>query len=85
MCVSVCACELCPLRGDLGERGNTGLESRKWDSTWKSKFLVYYLSLPGYHLKELLLQERVVPGIGAVSDPGLERAVDTAHGKADDV
>lgn len=43
------------------------------------------LSLPGCHLKELLLQEGVVPGIGAVTDPGLEGAVDTAHGKADDV
>lgn len=76
---------LCPLRRDLGERGNAGAESRKWDSALKSKFLVYYLSLPKYHLKELLLQESVVPGVGAVSDPGLERAVDTAHGKADDV
>lgn len=36
-------------------------------------------------LKELLLHQSVVPGVGAVSDPGLERAVDTAHGKADDV
>lgn len=75
---------LCALRRDLGERGNAGVES-KWDSTMKSRFLVYYLSLPGCHLKEFLLQESVVSGIGAVSDPGLERAVDTAHGKTDDV
>lgn len=74
-----------PLRRDLDERGNAGVESGKWNSALKSKFLVYYLSLPGYHLKELLLQEGVVPGVGAVSDPGLEWAVDTAHGKADDV
>lgn len=51
----------------------------------KSRCLVYCLSLPGCHLKELLLQEGIVPGVGAVSDPGLEWAVDTAHGKADDV
>lgn len=46
---------------------------------------MYYLLLPGCHLKKLLLQEGVVPGIGAVSDPGLEGTVDAAHGKADDV
>ena len=84
MYVSVCICGLCALLGDLGERGKAGVES-KWDSAMENRFLVYYLSLPRCHLKELLLHQSVVPGVGAVSDPGLERAVDTAHGKADDV
>lgn len=85
VCLRVGIWILCPFRRDLGERENADMESSKWDSAMKSRFLVPYLSPPGCHLKELLLQEGVVPGVGAVSDPGLEWAVDTTHGKADDV
>lgn len=61
------------------------MELGKRDNAVRRRFLRTYLSLPGCHLKELLLQKGVVPGVGAVTDPGLEGAVDTAHGKADDV
>lgn len=43
------------------------------------------LLLLGGHLKWLLLTEGAVPGVGFIVSPGLEGAVHTAHGEADDV
>lgn len=37
------------------------------------------------HLKELLLQKGVVPGLCAVISSELQGAVDAAHGEADDI